>query len=116
MLVAFSLKHIHLSEQDAPISAASVMNLSNSLRRHAQEVISRIQASQEDDLVVFEQDHGSLNAVADGRFFHSLEGDPTRYKLEENGLTLALGLAVIERLQFALRNNHDLNDELKKNY
>ena len=106
-------EHIHLSEQDAPIPQP-VHEFVQQLRRHAQEVISRIQASQEDDLVVFEQDHGSLNAVADGRFFHSLEGDPTRYKLEENGLTLALGLAVIEHLQFALRNNHDLNDELKK--
>ena len=106
-------EHIRLSERDAPIPQP-VHEFVQQLRMHAREVISRIQASQEDDLVVFEQDHGSLNAVVDGRFFHSLEGDPTRYKLEENGLTIALGLAVIERLQFALRNNHDLNDELEK--
>ena len=106
-------EHIRLGERDAPIPQP-VHEFIQQLRMHAREVISRIQASQEDDLVVFEQDHGRLNAVADGRFFHSLEGDPTRYKLEENGLTLALGLAVIERLQFALRNNHDLNDELEK--
>ena len=106
-------EHIRVSERDTP-TPQPVYEFVQRLQKHAKEVISRIHAGQEDDLVVFEQDHGSLNAVADGRFFHSLEGDPTRYKLEENGLTLALGLAVIERLQFALRNNHDLNDELEK--
>lgn len=106
-------EHIRMSEQGAP-SLQPVYKFVQRLQKHAKEIISRIQAGQEDDLVVFEHDHGTLNAVADGRFFHSLEGDPTRYKLEENGLTLALGLAMIERLQFALRNNHDLNDELEK--
>ena len=106
-------EHIRMSEQDAP-SLQPVYKFVQRLQKHAKKIISRIQAGQEDDLVVFEHDHDTLNAVADGRFFHSLEGDPTRYKLEENGLTLALGLAVIERLQFALRNNHDLNDELEK--
>ena len=106
-------EHIRVSERDIP-SLQPVHEFVQQLRKHAKEVISRIQASQEDDLVVFEHDYDTLNAVADGRFFHSLEDDPTRYKLEENGLTLALGLAVIERLQFALRNNHDLNDELEK--
>ena len=106
-------EHIRVSERNIP-SLQPVHEFVQQLRKHAKEVISRIQASQEDDLVVFEHDYDTLNAVADGRFFHSLEDDPTRYKLEENGLTLALGLAVIERLQFALRNNHDLNDELEK--
>ena len=84
------------------------------LRHHAEEVISRIHARQEDDLVVFDLDIDNLNAVADGRFFHSLEGDPTRYTLEENGLILALGFAVIDRLQVALRNGHDLNEALER--
>ena len=106
-------EHIRVSERDTP-TPQPVHKFVQQLRKHAKEVISRIQASQEDDLVVFEHDYDTLNAVSDGRFFHSLKGDPNRYKLEENGLTLALGLAVIERLQFALRNNHDLNDELEK--
>ena len=84
------------------------------LRYHAEKVISRIHARREGDLVVFDRDLDNLNAVADGRFFHSLEGDPTRYTLEGNGLILALGFAVIDRLRVALRNSHDLNEALER--
>ena len=104
-------EHIRLSERDAP-TPQPVHEFVQQLRMHAKEVISRIQAKQEGDLVVFEHDPGDLNAVAYGRFFHPIQSDATRYTLKENGLTLALGFAVIDRLQFA--NNHNLNDELEK--
>ena len=106
-------EHIRRSERDAP-TPQPVYEFVLRLRKHAEEVISRIHANQEDDLIVFDHDPDTFNAVVEGRFFHALEGDPTRYTLEENGLTLALGFAVIDRLQFALRNNHNLNDELVK--
>ena len=106
-------EHIRMSERDAS-SPQPVHEFVLRLRKHAEEVISRIQASQEDDLIVFDHDPDTLNEVADGRFFHSLEGDPTRYTLEENGLTLALGFAVIDCLKGAPRNKRDLYDVLGK--
>ena len=106
-------EHIRMSERDAS-SPQPVHEFMLRLRKHAEEVISRIQASQEDDLIVFDHDPDTLNEVADGRFFHSLEGDPTRYTLEENGLTLALGFAVIDCLKGAPRNKRDLYDALGK--
>ena len=48
-------EHIRLSEQDAPI-LQPVHEFVQQLRRHAKEVILRIQARQEDDLVIFEQE------------------------------------------------------------
>ena len=47
---------------------------------------------------------GALEAVSDGRFFVPLADDRTRYTLAEDGLTLALGLAVLDQLRTALRS------------
>ena len=41
-----------------------------------------------------------------------VDGDPTRYALQEDGLVLALGFVVIDRLCTAARNDRDLAAEL----
>lgn len=79
------------------------------LQKHAQEIMSRVQAKQLDDLNIFEDDMG---AVADGRFYQGVDGDPTRYSLKDDGLTLALGFSVIDRLRTAQRNGRNLDAEL----
>ena len=70
-------------------------------RRHSRAMRTKfscgIDAQQRDDLKVFE---GGLDAVVDGRFFVPVEGDPTRYTLAEEGLTLALGFSVVDQLRF----------------
>ena len=104
-------EHIRSSERNTPVQQP-VHEFVRRLRNHAEEIISRVYAGQEADLAVFDLDN--LNAVADGRFFHSLEGDPTRYTLKEDGLVLALGFAVIDRLRVASRNSHDLNEALER--
>ena len=71
--------------------------------------MSRVKAKQQDDLNIFEDEMG---AVADGRFYQPVDGDPTRYSLKDDGLTLALGFAVIDRLRTAKRNNRNLDAEL----
>ena len=101
-------EHIRMSERDAPMLQPA-FELVQRLRKHAQEILSRVKAQQLDDLNIFEDE---VAAVVDGRFFHEVDGDPTRYALKDEGLRLALGFAVIDRLNIAQRNGHNLDNEL----
>jgi hypothetical protein len=102
-------EHMRISERDAPFPQPA-QEFARRLQRHAQEIMSRVNAKQQNDLNVFEEDMG---AVADGRFYQAVYGDPTRYCLKDDGLTLALGFAMIDRLRTAKRNNRDLHAELE---
>lgn len=102
-------EHIRMSERDAPVPQPA-REFASQLQIHAQQIISRVKEKQHDDLDIFEDDMG---AVADGRFFQSVDGDPTRYSLRDDGLTLALGFSVIDRLRTATRNNRNLDAELE---
>ena len=101
-------EHIRMSERDAPVPQP-MQAFAHRLQKHAQEIVSRVKAKQQDDLNIFEDDIG---AVADGRFFRAVDGDPTRYSLKDDGLTLAMGFAVIDRLRTAQRNDRNLDAEL----
>lgn len=101
-------EHIRTSERDAPIPQPAHV-FAYQLQKHAQEIISRVNAKQQDDVNIFEDDMG---AVAEGRFYQPVDGDPTRYSLNDEGLTLALGFAVIDRLRTAQRNGRNLDAEL----
>ncbi|MDR9812122.1 hypothetical protein [Rhizobium hidalgonense] len=81
------------------------------LRKHAKELLDRATARIRDDLYIFESE---VPAVADGRFFHPIKGEPRKYELRDDGLTLALGLSIIESLRTAERNHRDLHDALKE--
>lgn len=102
-------EHMRVHERDAP-SPRPAKEFARKLQYHAREVLSRVTAQRRDDLQVFD---GGLEAVSDGRFFIALESDPTRYRLDEDGLTLALGFAVLDELHAARRNNRDLGDALE---
>lgn len=101
-------EHIRMSERDAPVPQPA-QKFARQLQKHAQEILSRFKAKQQDDLNIFEDEMG---AVADGRFYQEVDGDSTRYSLKDDGLTLALGLAVIDRLRTAQRSNRNLDAEL----
>lgn len=101
-------EHMRMSERDAPAPQPAQV-FACQLQNHAQEIITRIKAKQQDDLNIFEDEMG---AVADGRFYQAVEGDPTRYSLKDDGLTLALGFSVIDRLRTAQRNRRDLDAKL----
>ena len=109
MSVAFSLSHLRASEQDAP-SPQPAAEFAKKLRDHANEILSRVTRGQLLNLKLFE---GGLEAASDGRFFVTVEADPTRYTLQDDGLTLALGFAVLDQLRTALRNDRDLNPTLE---
>lgn len=98
-------EHIRATEINAPTPQPAVAFV-RQLREHAQKILKRKQQSQRDDLNIFETD---TLAVADGRFFQPVEGDPEKYQLMDDGLTLALGFSVVDILRSAKRNNHDLD-------
>ena len=102
-------EHIRASERDAP-TPQPAHEFARRLRKHAEEVIKRSRDTPTDDPAVFDCD--DLQGVADGRFFQVVEGDPTRYGLHEDGLTLALGFAVVDRLRRDHRNGRDLDESL----
>ena len=80
------------------------------LRTYAQDVLRRLRDGLSDDLTVFDVE--DVQAVADGRYFVPVDGDPTRYALQGDSLVLALAFVLIDRLRIALRNNRDLAAEL----
>jgi hypothetical protein len=101
-------EHMRVSERDTPVPQ-SARDFARTLQDHAKQIISRHQSRQNDDLTLFD---GQLAAAADGRFFQPVPSDPTRYSLQDDGLTLALGFSVIDRLVSAERNHRDLGAEL----
>jgi hypothetical protein len=104
-------EHIRMSERDATDPQPAHV-FAQRLQEDAQEILRRVQAKQQDDLYIFKFKYDDMAAVADGRFFHAVEGDPTRYSLQEEGLTLAFGFAVIDRLRTAQRNGRNLDAAL----
>lgn len=108
-VIRLLFEHIRSSEQDAP-EPQPVQEYVRRLGTLAEEVISRISSEDRDDLAVFDKDEHQT--VVDGRFFHPVEGDSTRYTLDDDGLALALGFAVTDRLKRAVRNGHDLGQVL----
>ena len=79
------------------------------LQDHARDILERVRSAVADDLTVFD----NLEPAAEGRFFQWVDGEPHRYTLREQGLTYALGLAVIEELRAAIRNRRDVHEALQ---
>ena len=86
----------------------SMAEFARLLQSHAQTVLQRVRAEVHEDRTVFEQ----LEPTAEGQFFRVLDDDPNRYTLREQGLTLALGFAIIDELRKAQRNERDLHEAL----
>lgn len=100
-------EHLRAGQRDS--YGQSAIDFKRNLQDHAKEVLQRLNAQQRDDLNVFD---GGLDAVVEGRFFIPLADDLTRYTVREEGLGLALGLAILDELQTARRNGRDLNEAL----
>lgn len=91
------------------------------LAGHAQEIIDRTARQETEDRLIF--DHfGSaegryelttdLLAVTAEHFFHPLPDEGGLYTLSEEGLSLALGLAIVGTLRKAERNSRDVLEAL----
>lgn len=87
----------------------SATDFAQMLQDHAKDILVRVRSDVADDLAIFER----LEPAAEGRFFQWVEGEPHRYTLRDQGLTYALGLAVIEELRAAVRNRRDVQEALQ---
>lgn len=87
----------------------SALEFAKMLQDHARDILARVRSEVADDLIVFE----NFEPAAEGRFFQWVEGELHRYTLREQGLTYALGLAVIEELRAAIRNGRDVQEALQ---
>ena len=102
-------EHLRTREQESR-SPEPAHECVRRLRTHAEAALSRHQKGPSDDVTVFDAE--DVQSVADGRYFVPVGGDPTRYALQDDGLVLALGFVVIDRLRLASRNDRDLAAEL----
>ena len=101
-------EHIRAAERDNA-DHEPFQDFADRLTRHAQEVLDRAQDPQREDLFIFEE---QLEAVAEGRFFTPLAGPKNAYELRQEGLSLVLGFALVDRLLHAQRNNKDLSESI----
>lgn len=74
------------------------------LRQYAGELLQRVAEKRIADIKIFEAD---TRSVAEGRFFKAVPGESRKYELVEDGLSLALGFALAERLRAAIRAGED---------
>ena len=102
-------EHLRIREQESRVPEPA-HECVRRLRTHAQDVLRRLRDGLSDDVTVFDVE--DVQTVADGRYFVPVDGDPTRYALQDDGLVLALGFVLIDRLRVASRNNRDLAAEL----
>lgn len=93
------------------------------LAKHAQTILDRVKRQEREDSHIFERSEGNfdgyslsadLTAVAGEHYFQTLPGDQTLYTLSDHGLSLALGLAIIKKLQRAERNDRDVSEALEE--
>jgi hypothetical protein len=94
------------------------------VRAHADEIITRLRERQNADLTVFDRPNrlrpGQSNQTvieqfaitSAGRFFEALEDDPGKYALKEEGLSLALGLSLVNSARTALRQEKNVDEAL----
>ena len=102
------LEHLKAGERDNADNE-TFQDFADRLTHHAQEVLSRIQSHRREDLLIFEE---QLESVAEGRFFEPVAGPRNAYKLRQEGLPLALGFALVDRLLSAQENNKDLSESI----
>ena len=101
-------EHIRAAARDNT-NHETFQDFADRLTCHAQQVLAKVQSQQRDDLLIFEDQAG---AVAEGRFFAPVSGPKNAYELRQEGLSLALGFALVDRLFQAQRNNKDLSESI----
>ena len=103
-------EQIRAAERDNDDHETS-QDFADRLTCHAQQVLDRVQSQQREDLLIFKNQAG---AVAEGRFFAPVAGPKNAYELRQEGLSLALGFALVDRLLHAQRNKKDLSESVSR--
>lgn len=101
-------EHLRMLDREGA-DVRSAQEFADMLQSHARDILERVRSAASDDVTVFNQ----LEPAAEGQFFRLLQGEAHRYTLRDQGLTYALGLAVVDELRGALRNQRDVHETLK---
>lgn len=102
------MEHLRSSQREN-FEAEPFATLTQRLSEHAVTVLERVSASRNAPPEHFQ---ANANAVIETRFFRSLEGPGDLYELREEGLTLALGFALVDQLWRAQREGHSLPERV----
>lgn len=103
-------EHIRAAERDSA-DPETFQDFADGLTGLAQTVLDGAQDQHQKKLLIFEEEAG---AVAEGRFFAPVDGPRKAYKLRPEGLSLALGFALVARLFDARQNGNDLSESVSK--
>lgn len=113
-------EHMRVGELDGT-AAEPAAEFSKRLAQHAQEIVARAVRQEGGEARVFDISGDNrfelkpeLVAVTAERYFRVLDDDPTRYEITDDGLSLALGLSLIDRLKMAKRLGDDLTEALAR--
>lgn len=101
-------EHLRIMDREGS-EVRSAREFADMLQSHAKDILERVRSAIRDDVTVFNR----LEPAAEGQFFRLLEGEAHRYTLRDQGLTYALGLAIVDELRGALRNQRDVHEALK---
>jgi len=100
-------EHIRRCERDQT-STVPAQEFARALQTHAEIMIERLSAQEHDDLKLFDaRIDARLRAVSQSRFFAPVPGEPDLYEIKNDGLSLALGLALLATLRGEERNHRD---------
>lgn len=102
------MEHLRSSQREN-FEAEPFATLTQRLSEHAVTVLERVNASRSAPPQHFQ---ANANAVIETRFFRSLEGPGDLYELRQEGLTLALGFALVDQLWRAQREAHSLPERV----
>lgn len=113
-------EHIRLGAQGGAALPEEPALFVKRISEHAQEILNRVRSQALEDRLIFESSGGKrfelrpeLLAVTAERFFQALPDDPTLYTVNDDGLSFALALGIIDALKKAARNRRDLSEELE---
>lgn len=104
------MEHLRASQREN-FENETMANLTKRLSSCAEEVLERAQKSATRPSRIFEEDS---DAVIETRFFRALPGPGNNYELRDEGLTLALGYALIDQLWQAHHSQLDLAEQIPR--
>ncbi|QYK04013.1 hypothetical protein [Shewanella zhangzhouensis] len=104
------MEHLRASQREN-FEDETFDELTKRLSEHAAEVLRRVQSSSNTPPQNFQADS---NAVIETRFYLPLRGPSGQYELREEGLTLALGFALVDQLWQTLLTQQDLAERISQ--
>lgn len=103
-------EHLRLSQRDN-LEPESPDELANRISNDASRALEKIKNTPVSSILEFQSE---TEYVAEGRFYENIQGPGRRYKLRDEGLTLAFGYALVDLIWDANYKNEDLDEALAR--